>query len=602
MTMPSALRLSFMFLVTAAVCSTPAASAAPSITPLAFGDAANTGFCDTRADDRQGGWTDQGGNDLRVLPPGKLTLSSVPFTILSETSGPGKTCIVLGGPKRPYLPIKAVIPVPEMSGACLYLLHAAAWCPPAHAKNNMTGVLTVDYADGTSSEIHVRFGRDVGDWSSPDSYKNAARAWSAYNANTQVSLFLSRFPLKHLPVKALRLEAKESAWMIVAASLGDETPLVPLKAKLTLDTTYRAPTLDTPLASAAASAVPKNIILVIGDGMGPGALKLTSLYQHQADGRLYLQQLPVAGFCTTFSASSPVTDSAASATAFACGYKTDNGTLGLTLDKSRVTSVAEAAHKEGRAVGLITSDAITGATPAGFFAHVNARGSYSEVADWASASAFDILIGNANGKGWFLPKAAGGQRADTRNLVTEMAAAGYAVSEDPDAFAQTPPDKRALGFMAKGTLDSETCLAKLTETALARLAKNDKGFFLMTECAITDAGGHGNKPELTVRGTIQVDWTVKAAVDFARRQDDTLVLVTADHETGGITCGITNNPPGKLMINYATTSHTGVPVRLYAYGPGSDLFKGTIDNTDIAKNIAKLWRLTLPEPAKSAPK
>jgi len=602
MTLPSALRLSLVFLVGATVCSTPIASAAPNITPLAFGDAANTGFCDTRADDRQGGWTDQGGNDLHVLPPGKLTLSSVPFNILGEDSAPGKTCIVLGGPNRTYLPAKAVISVPEVSGACLYLLHAAAWCPPAQAKNNMTGVLTVDYADGTSAEVHVRFGRDVGDWTSPESYKNAARAWSAYNANTQVSLFLSRFPLKKVPVKAIRLEARDSAWMVAAASLGDETPLVPLKADLTLDKTYTAPALDTPLASATASAVPKNIILVIGDGMGPGALKLTSLYQHKADDRLYLQQLPVAGFCTTFSASSPVTDSAASATAFACGYKTDNGTLGLTPDKSRVTSVAEAAHKEGRAVGLITSDAITGATPAGFFAHVNARGSYSDVADWVSASSFDVLIGNANGKGWFLPKTAGGQRADTRNVLTEMAAAGYAVSENPDAFAQTPSDKRALGFMAKGTLDSETSLATLTEAALARLAKNDKGFFLMTECAITDAGGHGNKPELTTGGTIQVDWTVKAAVDFARRQGDTLVLVTADHETGGITCGITNNPPGKLVMSYATTSHTGVPVRLYAYGPGSDLFKGTIDNTDIAKNIAKLWRLTLPEPAKSASK
>ena len=602
MTFSSPLRAAFLLLASAIACSALTASAAPAFTPLAFDDAANTGFCDTQADDHKGGWTDQGGNDLHVLPPGNLTLSSVPFIILSETNAPGKTCIVLGGPKRTYLPGKAVIPVPELRGACLYLLHAAAWCPAAKAKNNMTGVLTVDYADGTSAEIHVRFGRDVGDWASPDSYKNAARAWSAYNGNTQVSLFLSRFPLKKLPVKAVHLQAKDSAWMVVAASLGDETPILPLKADLTLDNTYIAPVLDAPLANTTASAAPKNIILIIGDGMGPGALKLTSLYQHKADGRLYLQQLPVASFCTTYSASSPVTDSAASATAFACGYKTDNGTLGLTPDKSRVTSVAEAAHKEGRAVGLITSDAITGATPAGFFAHVNARGSYSDVADWVSTSAFDLFVGNANGKGWFAPKAAGGQRADTRNLLAEMSAAGYAVSEDPAAFAQTPADKRALGFMAKGTLDSETSLAQLTETALARLAKNDKGFFLMTECAITDAGGHGNKPELTVRGTIQVDWTVKAAVDFARKRGDTLVLVTADHETGGLTCCITNNPADKLVMNYATTSHTGVPVRLYAYGPGSDLFKGTIDNTDIAKNIARLWQLTLPAPVKSVPK
>jgi alkaline phosphatase len=600
MTASDALRYALFSLLATAACFTRSVSAAPAFTPLAFGDAANTGFSDAQPNDRQGGWTDQGGHDLRVLPSGKLTHSSVPFNILSETSAPGKTCIVLGGTKRAYLPSSATLPVPELRGACLYLLHAAAWCPPAQAKDNMTGVLTVEYANGASSEIHVRFGRDVSDWTSPDSYKNAARAWTAYNGNTQVSLFLSRFALKKLPVKALRLEARDSAWMVVAASLGDETPLVPLKADLTLDKTYLAPALDAPLTRAASAAAPKNIILVIGDGMGDGAIKLTSLYQHKADGRLVLQQLPVAGFCTTHSASSLVTDSAASSTAIACGHKTGNGTIGLISDKSRVTSFAEAARKEGRAIGLITSDAITGATPAGFYAHVSARGSYSDVADWAASSAYDILVGNTNGKAWFVPKAASGQRADARNLLTEMTAAGYTVSEDPAAFAQTPADKRALGFMAKGTLDSETCLAQLTETALARLAKNEKGFFLMTECTITDGGGHGNKPELTVRGTLQVDWAVKAAVDFARKRGDTLVLVTADHETGGITCGITNNPPGKLVMNYSTTSHTGAPVRLYAYGPGANLFSGTIDNTDIAKNIARLWQLTLPEPAKSA--
>jgi alkaline phosphatase len=93
-----------------------------------------------------------------------------------------------------------------------------------------------------------------------------------------------------------------------------------------------------------------------------------------------------------------------------------------------------------------------------------------------------------------------------------------------------------------------------------------------------------------------VDWAVRSAVEFARARGDTLVLVTADHETGGLTCGITNNPPGKLVMNYSTTSHTSAPVRLFAYGPGSDLFRGTVDNTDIAKNICNFWKLTLPPP------
>lgn len=587
----------FSLLLFAAVTLCCSQLAAAAITPLAIGEAVNTGFVDTTADDRKGGWTDQGGNDLRVLPAGKRTLSGVPFTLLSETDFPGKTCIVLGGPRRPYLPAKANIPVPERSGKCLYLLHAAAWCPPAK-EQKMTGVLFIDYANGSSSEIHVRFGRDVGDWASPMSYKNAARVWTAYNGNTQVSLFASRFPLKPLPVKAVRLESRESAWMIVAASMGDETALKPLKPNPRITKPFVAPPpFDKPLVDAPAEAVPKNIILIIGDGMGQGALKLTSLYQHKAEGRLLMQQLPVAGFCTTRSASSEVTDSAAASTAMASGFKTVNGYLGITPDKQKLTAFTEVAHRNGRAVGLITSDSIAGATPAGFYAHELSRNAYQGVALDAAASGFDVLIGNSNGYGWFVPKANSGQRSDTRDLVGEMTAKGYAVVSNAAAFAQAPQDKRVLGFLdSKTVLGSEQILGQLADIALERLAKQDKGFFLMVECTITDAGGHSNNPDLTVLGTTQVDWAVRSAVAFARARGDTLVLVTADHETGGLTCGITHNPPGKLAIDYATTSHTAAPVRLYAYGPGSTLFNGTVDNTDIAKTLCKFWQLTLPPP------
>ena len=587
--------------VASVYCVAVSVIAAPSFTPLPLTKGANTGFSDAQAEDRQGGWLDLGGNDLRGLPPGKLSVSGVPFEILADAVSGGKSCIVLGGPKRSYLPSEATIPVAGKKGAFVYLLHAAAWCPPAKDAK-MTGVLFVDYADGTKSEFHVRFGRDVGDWTKPDSFKNAARAWTAYNGNTQVSLFLSRFALKDQPVKAIRLEVKESAWMVVSVTLGDETKIVGIKPDLKLEKKYIAPTLGAPLDKAAANAVPKNVILFIGDGMGPGALKLTSLYQHKEDGRLVMQQLPVATHCTTLSVSNNVTDSAAAATAIATGYKTENRFLGLTPDKSRLATFAEVARKQGRGIGIITSDSITGATPAGFYAHINSRGSYSEVANWAASSGFDILIGNASGKGWFIPKAEGGQRDDARQLMNDMTAAGYVVIENREAFAQLPQDKRVLGFMAKGTLDSETCLAELTETAIGRLSKNDKGFFLMVECAITDAGGHGNKPEVTVQGTLQVDWAVKSAVEFARKHNNTLVMVTADHETGLLTCGFTNDPPGKLVMDYATTSHTAEPVRFFAYGPGSEQFNGKIDNTDIAKTIARFWKLELPPPVKAEDK
>ena len=109
---------------------------------------------------------------------------------------------------------------------------------------------------------------------------------------------------------------------------------------------------------------------------------------------------------------------------------------------------------------------------------------------------------------------------------------------------------------------------------------------------------HGTNQELSVRGTLQVDWAVKQAVEFARKNRDTLVLVTADHETGGLSAIMSRSAGNRLTIHYATTSHTAAPVHLYAFGPGASLFSGVIDNTDIGKTIAHLWKLRLPQPRK----
>jgi alkaline phosphatase len=591
------MRIPAFLLAVTLLLSALCADAAPAYTPLPLGTGATTAFADRTPDDQKGGWTDQGNNDLSIIKPGTLKISDVPFAILSDAATDGKSCIVLGGPKRAYLPQSAKVPVDNVRGAYLYLLHGAAWCPPAN-EQKVTGLLHIDYVDGSTDEFRVRCGRDVADWAKPDGYKNAIRVWTAYNNNTQVSLFASKFKLKDLAVKAIRMTARESVWMVVVMTIGDDTRLAGIKKPMTLDKTYTAPVLSSPLPAVPAQAVPKNIILLIGDGMGGGAVELTSRYQHKAENRLVMQQLPVFGRAHTVSQGSNVTDSAASATAMATGSKTKNGRLGVDPDKRRLTSVAELARQQGRAVGIITSDAIVGATPGGFYAHVNSRGYYSQVAEFAAASGFDVLIGNANGRTWFVPKDKGGKRSDTRNVLAEMEAAGYAVIENQEAFEQVPADRRVLGFMAKGTLDNETCLGRLTETAITRLSRNDKGFFMMVECTITDSGGHGNNPEVTVRGTLQVDWAVHSAVEYARKHGDTLVVVTADHETGALTSVLRD---GKLSFDYATTSHTDIPVYVFAYGPGAERFGGTIDNTDMARNIAALWSLTLPPPGDVQP-
>ena len=380
-------------------------------------------------------------------------------------------------------------------------------------------------------------------------------------------------------------------------ALGEDMPLKAPQPKLVLDRKYVSPPrFEAPLADDLRDVVPKNIILIIGDGMGSGAQKLTSLYQYKAEGRLVMEQLPVTGFFTTYSASSNVTDSAAASTAIACGRKTANGMIGLVGRTNTLVSFTALAQKGGRAVGLITSDPITGATPAGFYAQVAQRTAYQEIAGFAGACGYELLIGSAKAKEFFLPKGAGGLRTDTRDVLKEMTERGYAMVETVATFANVPQDKRVLGFLDNPTLEPETALGTLMETALARLEKKDKGFFLMMECAMTDSGGHKNNAEMTVRGTLQVDWAVRKAVDFAQKRGDTLVLVTADHETGGLYCAQSRSVPGRLLIHYTTWKHTGALVPLFAFGPGSKEFLGVIDNTHIAKVFSRFWNLELSKP------
>lgn len=395
----------------------------------------------------------------------------------------------------------------------------------------------------------------------------------------------------------LRIPASDK-FQTTAMAAGENTLISTAMTQLALDRNYRAPTLTAPLSAIPARQTPKNIILVIGDGMGTGALRLTSLHLHNDAGRLLMEQLPVTGLCHTLSYESEVTDSAAAATALATGFKTKNRRIGLDADMRHITAFTELAQQHGRAVGIITSDSILGATPAGFYAHTTHRHNYREIAHCAATCGYDILLGNANGKAWFLPENHGGKPDDNRHLLAEMLTNGYTEIETHEGLEQAPSDRRILGFMAKGTLDDETTLARLTDAALTRLVRNDQGFFLMVECTIIDAGGHSNNPELTVRGTLQVDWAVKSAVEFAHKRGDTLVLVTADHETGGLTAEMAS---GKLVFNYATTSHTDMPVQIFAYGPGAELFSGTIDNTAVARKIAELWSLTLPTPKTQPP-
>ena len=561
------------------------------VRPVDLRAAANTAFADDVDGDRQGGWTDQGGHDLRVIRPGRLDRSGIPFEILPDAGTSGKSAIVLGGCERDYLPKTAEIAIEDADDASMfYLLHAGAWCP---ANNDILAVLTLKYEDGTKEAMNLRGGRDLVDWCQAKSGGNAVRHWTAYNGSTQVSLFVSKFPVKaDARLTTVALESRGAVWMIAAAAVGDDVGLTPIKRDWRVTRTFDAPSLSEPLEQPQTTAPPRNIILLIGDGMGLGAQDLTSLWVHGDTRRLVMEQLPVAGLCTTHSRNSSVTDSAASGTAFACGEKVNNGALGVLPDGRRLKPITKTMREMGKSIAVITSDPLHGATPGAFFATQPARNMSAEIIADAAASGFDVLIGQAGSHGFFLEN---GKAPAQRNLQREMESDGCHFIVTPEAFETVPSDARVVGLIPSKTFTGDDrALGRLTRTAMERLANNPEGFFMMVESTYPDKGGHANAPDTTVMGTVHLDWAVKEAVEFAAKQGDTLVICTADHETGALVAVMGRAGKRHPVIYYGSTNHSAWPVPLYAFGPMAERFAGEIDNTEVSRTIAEIWGFRAP--------
>lgn len=339
----------------------------------------------------------------------------------------------------------------------------------------------------------------------------------------------------------------------------------------------------------------RNVILLIGDGMGPAPLAYASLRATGPDGRLHIERMPCLGSMRTFPVGSWVTDSAAAATAMATGHKTMVGLVGVAPDGRTLPTVLEQAQREGFAVGLVSTHEIVDATPAAFVAHVDSRGQREEIARQMTALRPDVVLGG--GRKYFLPDDRKGRRKDGRDLVAEWVAQGYPYAEDAKQLADIPVngDGRLLGLFSRGHMETarpEPTLLEMTCAALAHLdGKRDAaGLFLMVEGAKIDRMGHENRAGRMVEEILHFDLAVGEALRFARERGDTLVVVTADHDTGGL--GVVAGPD-KARIGWGSKGHTAVPVPVFAYGPGAERFAGLIDNTDIHDFIADA--LALPE-------
>ena len=325
---------------------------------------------------------------------------------------------------------------------------------------------------------------------------------------------------------------------------------------------------------AAAPKLPKNIIFMIGDGMGLSQITSGLIAQRDA---LNLERCPVIGLSKTMSGDNLVTDSAAGATAFATGQKTYNGAIGVGMDTLPLTTILEIAEQNGLSTGLIATSSITHATPASFIAHQKSRNMDEAIASDFLKIEIDVFIGG--GKKFFK------ERTDHRNLLDDLVAKGYTVATGMDEINSVKEGKVA-GFIAdehpiKITEGRGQVLAEATLKAVELLNSNDKGFFIMAEGSQIDWGGHANDSEYIISEMQDFDYAVGKVLDFAQADGETLVIITADHETGGYGIVGGDLEAGEVKTKFLTDYHTATMVPVFAYGPGAEAFSGIYHNTAI---------------------
>jgi len=326
----------------------------------------------------------------------------------------------------------------------------------------------------------------------------------------------------------------------------------------------------------------RNVILFIGDGMGVGQIKAAGMYRAGAEGTLSFEAFPHRGFISTHNAEGELTESAAAATAMATGTRVSNGVLGLAIPGNGMPleSVLELLGRQGKRTGLVTTTFITHATPAAFASHVASRDDYGSIAAaYLNDSRPNLLFG-------------GGEHIRQ----SDVKEAGYTVVTDRAGMVRlnTLAETHVFGIFGNGHMPFEydglgslPHLTEMTQVALRILENAPNGFFLMVEGGRIDHACHANDTIRAVLETIEFSDAVAIALDWARSHPETLILVTADHETGGMKV-VKNNGAGVIpTVSWSTSRHTAANVPVYGWGVGADQVSGIMENTDIFQIMMK---------------
>ena len=341
-----------------------------------------------------------------------------------------------------------------------------------------------------------------------------------------------------------------------------------------------------------------NIIYMIGDGMGLSHVSMLQLENKYAP--TAFDRAQKVALIKTHSLNIRVTDSAAAGTALAAGYKTNNSTVGQLPDGTPVESITTKAKRNNFATGIVVSCYVQHATPATFFAHRKSRGDNDGICEDFTKEDLDVVFG-------------GGMRyfkqyfeKQNKDCNKEFEALGYSLHTDLSKLNDIPAEGKVLGLFADGDLPSAKSgkrgeyLADATQKALDILTNNvkknkNKGFVLMVEGSKIDGESHSRSPEGILAETRDFANAINVAMDYADTHPGTLVVVAADHETGGLSL-----PSGKsdftlsesgIDYRFGTNSHSAIRVPAFFYGAGADRFGGMIDNTELAKQIMQVLNL-----------
>ncbi len=336
----------------------------------------------------------------------------------------------------------------------------------------------------------------------------------------------------------------------------------------------------------------KNVILLISDGTGLSQISSAFYFKDSSPNYGRFEDI---GLINTSSSREDVTDSAAGATAFACGEKTYNGAIGVADDSTTIKNLVEIVSLKNIKTGMVATSSITHATPASFYAHTLSRGFTEKIALHLSESEVDFFAGG--GLQFF------NDRKDGRNLLNEMVKKNFFIDTVALGDLSKIQNAEKLGYLlAKNAMPKVQegrgdFLVKATDLGIQFLTKDGSNFFMMVEGSQVDWGGHANDGSYLVSELIDFDDAVGKALDFAEKDGNTLVIVTSDHETGGFTLaakkkkredGSEYSDYSEIGMTFSTGGHSATLIPVFAYGPGSEVFKGVYQNNEIFDKILKV--------------